>query len=87
MNYKYFQEYMNYFDVYKNKCILDQCTDIEEKSDEEDDSFPVWAIIITVVGAVLIILIAVIIILLKFRKKDDDKNVGLIMEQSRSSYE
>ena len=76
-----------YFDVYKNKCILDQCTDIEEKSDDEDDSFPVWAIIITVVGAVLIILIAVIIILLKFRKKDDDKNVGLIMEQSRSSYE
>ena len=74
-----------YFDIYKNKCILDQCT--EEKKDEkkeEDDSFPVWAIVVIVISAILIIIAIIIAIYIFTKKEKNTDDVGDILVQSKA---
>ena len=59
------------------KILLDKFIEYNriDQNNNENDSFPVWAIILIAVGSLLIIIIIVIIIVLKLRKKNSDNEI------------
>ena len=59
------------------KILLDKFIEYNriDQNNNENDSFPVWAIILIAVGSLLIIIIIVIIIVLKLRKKNSDNEM------------
>ena len=74
-----------YFDTYKNKCILDQCTEIKEEI-EDDESFPIWLIVIIAIVGILIIVGIIFVIKMFMKKKEKSEDLrGSLFEKSRVS--
>ena len=74
-----------YFDTYKNKCILDQCTEIKEEI-EDDESFPIWLIVIIPIVGILIIVGIIFVIKMFMKKKEKSEDLrGSLFEKSRVS--
>ena len=66
------------FDTYYNKCVKDKCIDdnntlqgkenIPETKEEENNEFPVYAIILISIGSVLVLVLIIMIIIKCFSK-------------------
>ena len=79
-----------YFDHYKNKCILDQCTETkEEKENEEEDSFPVWAIVVITISVILVIVIIIVIVKIFYKrnKEETEEISGDLLVKSKSDVD
>ena len=76
-----------YFDTYKNKCVLDQCTESKEdkKDDDEENSFPIWAITIIVIVVALLLLFGMLLCIKIVHDKELKKEeIGKILIESKA---
>ena len=70
-----------YFDIYKEKCIKDSCTNNnggDDKKGGDGGGLKAWHIVLISIGSVLVVVVVVIIIW-KFvisKKKNDINNIG-----------
>ena len=79
-----------YFDHYKNKCVLDQCTENkEEKDNEEEDSFPVWAIVVITISVILVIVIIIVLVKIFYKrnKEETEEISGDLLVKSKSDVD
>jgi len=76
----YYCDFRYYFDTYKNICVKDKCSELEDKKDSDNTILLTILIVIGSILGLIIIELIIYYIYSSYCKKEKESNVGHLLE-------